>query len=325
MSAADVQTFPDERLKLMFVCAHPSIDEAARTPLMLQTVLGLDAARIANAFLVAPSTMGQRLVRAKTKIRDAGLRFAVPEQDDIPDRMTDVLNAMYAAFGTGWDAVAGADERFPGLVDEAIYLARLMVGLMPNEPEAKGLLALMLYCEARRPARRGPSGEFIPLREQDAGLWLRDRIIEAESLLIGASRAQKFGRFQCEAAIQSVHCQSAMTRSVNVDALRTLYLLLAAHYPSVGVLVAQAAVEVEASDPNAALRVLDSVPAERASSYQPYWATQAHAYAGLGRVDEAVRAVQTAIGLTENDQVRAFLRMISAQWQSGSTTDNRDR
>jgi RNA polymerase sigma-70 factor (ECF subfamily) len=176
MSAADVQTFPDERLKLMFVCAHPSIDEAARTPLMLQTVLGLDAARIANAFLVAPSTMGQRLVRAKTKIRDAGLRFAVPEQDDIPDRMTDVLNAMYAAFGTGWDAVAGADERFPGLVDEAIYLARLMVGLMPNEPEAKGLLALMLYCEARRPARRGPSGEFIPLREQDAGLWLRDRI-----------------------------------------------------------------------------------------------------------------------------------------------------
>ena len=133
--------FPDERLKLLFVCAHPAIDPAIRTPLMLQTVLGLDAGRIASAFLVAPSTMGQRLVRAKAKIRDSGLRFEPPSGEDLPDRLSDVLNAIYAAYGTGWDDVPGATVGTQDLSHEALYLGRLLVELMPDEPEARGLLA----------------------------------------------------------------------------------------------------------------------------------------------------------------------------------------
>jgi len=146
--------FPDERLKLLFVCAHPAIDEAARTPLMLQTVLGLDAARIASAFLTAPAAMGQRLVRAKAKIRDAGVRFEVPDGPDLPARLGPVLDAVYVAYGSGWDDVAGADPRRKGLADEAVWLGGVLVELLPAEPEAAGLLALMLYCESRRAARR---------------------------------------------------------------------------------------------------------------------------------------------------------------------------
>ncbi len=146
--------FPDERLKLLFVCAHPAIDPAARAPLMLQTVLGLDAARIASAFLVAPAAMGQRLVRAKTRIREAGIAFAVPEPEELPERLAAVLDAIYAAYGSGWEDAAGTDARRKGLTAEAIWLARLVTALLPGEPEARGLLALMLYCEARAAARR---------------------------------------------------------------------------------------------------------------------------------------------------------------------------
>ena len=144
---------PDDRLKLLFVCAHSAIDTSVRTPLMLQTVLGLDAAQIGAAFLVAPATMGQRLVRAKAKIKDAGLRFELPTVEDMPERLEDVLNAIYAAYGTSWDAVAGADTGCPDLGEEALFLSRLLVALLPAEPEARGLLALMLYCESRRAAR----------------------------------------------------------------------------------------------------------------------------------------------------------------------------
>src|SRR5438445_857737 len=163
--------FPDERLKLLFVCAHPAIDEAARTPLMLQTVLGLDAARIASAFLVTPATMSQRLVRVKAKIRDAGIRFEIPEPRDLPSRLDAVLQAVYAAYGSGWEDVAGADPRRRGLAEEAIWLGRLVVRLLPDEPEAHGLLALMLHCEARRGARRDAAGGYVPLTRQDVTLW----------------------------------------------------------------------------------------------------------------------------------------------------------
>src|SRR5215510_8071860 len=146
--------FPDERLKLLFVCAHPAIDPAARTPLMLQAVLGIDAARIASAFLVSPAAMSQRLVRAKSKIRDAGIAFEVPEMDELPNRLEAVLDAIYAAYGAGWEYAVGADPHSTHLAEEALWLARLVVGLLPDEPEAKGLLALLLHCEARRTARR---------------------------------------------------------------------------------------------------------------------------------------------------------------------------
>jgi RNA polymerase sigma-70 factor (ECF subfamily) len=298
---------PDDRLQLMFVCAHPAIEASVRTPLMLQTVLGLDAVQIGAAFLVAPATMGQRLVRAKAKIRDAGLRFELPTAADMPGRLDDVLNAIYAAYGTSWDAVAGADTGSRDLAEEALFLARLLVAMLPAEPEARGLLALLLYCEARRAARRGADGCFVPLKLQDASLWSREMIVEAERQLTAAARAGVFGRYQCEAAIQSVHVQRPITGRTNHAALATLYALLAARCPSVGVLVAQAAAMVEADAHVEALTVLQRLVADEVSSYQPYWVTLAMALAAAGERTAAAQALQTAIGLTEDSAVRRFL------------------
>lgn len=306
-TAPDIAELPDDRLKLLFVCAHPAIDEEVRTPLMLQTVMGLDAAQIGAAFLVAPSTMGQRLVRAKAKIKLARLRFELPTQEDMPGRLGDVLHAIYAAFGTAWDGVSGADTGSHDLADEAIFLSRLLVELMPDEPEARGLLALMLYCESRRAARRGPQGQFIPLKQQDARLWASDLIVEAEKQLIQASQARVFGRFQCEAAIQSVHAQRPLTGHTQHAALATLYELLATHCPSAGVLVAQAAAMVEAGEPTRALEVLQRLVADEVQRYQPYWVTLARALAAVGDRTRSEQALRTAIGLTEDVAVRSFL------------------
>src|SRR5580704_10573230 len=201
--------FPDERLKLLFVCAHPAIDPAMHTPLMLQTVLGLDAARIAHAFLISPTTMGQRLVRAKTKIRDGGIRFEIPQAPELPERLDAVLEAIYAAFGIGWDDMAGADQRGRDLAEEAIWLARVLLQLMPDKAEVRGLLALMLHCEARRGARRASDGRYVPLSEQDCEKWSLPLIEEAERHLSEAFTQGRSGRFQLEAAIQSVHAERA--------------------------------------------------------------------------------------------------------------------
>jgi RNA polymerase sigma-70 factor, ECF subfamily len=306
-TAPDAHGLPDDRLKLLFVCAHPAIDEAVRTPLMLQTVLGLDAAQIGAAFLVAPSTMGQRLVRAKAKIKQAGLRFELPTADDMPERLGDVLSAIYAAYGTSWDAVAGAATGPQDLAEEALFLGRLLVALLPAEPEPRGLLALMLHCESRRAARRGPDGSFVPLDRQDARLWSREMIIEAERELTEASRAGMFGRFQCEAAIQSVHAQRPITGRTNHLALATLYALLATHCPGVGVLVGQAAAMVEAGEHGQALAVLQRLVPAEVGSYQPYWVTLAAARAAAGDRGSAREALRTAIGLSEDPAVRAFL------------------
>ena len=297
---------PDERLKLLFVCAHPAIDPAARTPLMLQTVLGLDAARIGAAFLVAPATMGQRLVRAKVKIRDAGIHFDVPGIEVLPDRLGDVLDAIYAAFGAGWDASAESGETIRGLPEEAIYLARLLASLLPDEPETMGLLSLMLFVHARRRARRDAAGSFVPLGRQDVSLWDRDAIIEAEGRLTAASRHGRFGRFQCEAAIQSVHAQRAVTGRLNLDALETLYGLLARHHPSIGALVAWAAVLHERGDPAAALARLDAITPVP-EGYQPYWVLRAHCLRELGDAAGARLATEEAITLTPDAAVRTYL------------------
>lgn len=305
--APEAAAVPDDRLKLLFVCAHPAIDAAVRTPLMLQTVLGLDAAQIGAAFLVAPATMGQRLVRAKAKIRDAALRFELPSAEDMPDRLEDVLAAVYAAYGTSWDAVPGADTGQHDLAEEALFLGRLLVALLPNEPEPQGLLALMLYCEARRPARRAADGSFVPLSRQDASLWKRDMIVEAEAHLTAASGHRIFGRYQCEAAIQSVHIQRPITGRTNHQALATLYGLLAHHTPSIGVLVAQAAAMVEAADSTSALAVLSRLSPADVSAYQPYWVTLARAEAAAGHYASAQQALERAIGLTEDPAVRAYL------------------
>lgn len=299
--------FPDERLKLLFVCAHPAIDPAMRTPLMLQTVLGLDAERIAGAFLLSPAAMTQRLVRAKGKIKAAALRFETPEAADLPERLRDVLDAVYAAFGAGWDAIDGADPERKGLAEEGIFLGRLLVALLPEEPEAKGLLALMLFCHARRRARRDGTGSFVPLARQDARLWDAAMIAEADALLLAASRHGVFGRYQCEAAIQSVHAQRPMAGGLNHGALETLYGLLARHEPSLGVRVAWAACRLDAGRAAEALADLAALEDAALDRYQPYWVTRWRCLEALERDPEAADAQRIAVGLTEEPAVRAYL------------------
>src|SRR5262245_23829610 len=179
-NAATESEIPDERLSLMFACAHPAIDAGIRAPLILQTILGFDAAAIASAFLVAPATMGQRLVRAKQKIALAGVPFRLPERADLPDRLEAVLEAIYATFTEGWADPTGTETRRRNLAEEGIWLGRLVASLLPDEAETLGLLALMLYAEARRVARRDTHGEYVPLAEQDTRLWNIDLITEAE-------------------------------------------------------------------------------------------------------------------------------------------------
>src|SRR6202161_3083037 len=233
--------FPDERLKLLFVCAHPAIDPAMHTPLMLQTVLGLDAVRIAQAFLVSPKTMGQRLVRAKTKIRDGGIQFEVPQEHELPQRLDAVLEAIYAAFGIGWDDMEGVDQRGRELAEEAIWLGRVLLSVMSREGGGRGFLALMLHCEARRRARRGPEGGFIPLSEQDSQQWSLSLIEEAEGHLAEASSRGRTGRFQLEAAIQSVHAERARSGRTEWAAIVLFYEQLIRISPTFGMRTGYAA------------------------------------------------------------------------------------
>ncbi len=299
--------FPDERLKLLFVCTHPAIDPAMHTPLMLQTVLGLDAVRIAHAFLVSPTTMGQRLVRAKTKIRDAGIRFAVPQEHELPQRLDAVLEAIYAAFGIGWDDMAGVDQRGLDLAEEAIWLARVLLQLMPREAEVQGLLALMLHCEARRAARRGPDGRYIPLSEQDTQQWSLSLIDEAERHLAAASSHLRPGRFQLEAAIQSVHAERLRSGRTEWAATVLFYEQLIRISPTLGARIGYAAALGEANGPQPGLEALDRIDREAVSGYQPYWAVRAHLLQRLDKTSEAADAFDRAIGLAEDPAVRQFL------------------
>jgi len=299
--------FPDERLKLLFICAHPAIDAAARTPLMLQTVLGLDAARIASAFIMQPAAMGQRLTRAKAKIHDAGIPFDVPVASMLPSRLDAVLEAIYAAYGSGWDDLAGADPRRMGLAMEAIGLGRLLLGLMPAEPEVQGLLALMLHCEARREARRTAAGGYVPLSEQDVARWSRPMIEEAERLLAAAEQAGRIGRFQLEAAIQSMHARRAGNGRTDWEAIALLYEGLVRHAPTIGALVGRAAAIAEVRGAATGWAFLQAIPDEAVGSYQPYWALAAHLLKRLDRPEEAAAAYSRAIGLCEDPAMRAFL------------------
>jgi predicted RNA polymerase sigma factor len=301
------QEFPDERLKLLFVCAHPAIDPAMHTPLMLQTVLGLDAARIAHAFLISPTTMGQRLVRAKTKIRDGGIRFEIPQERELPERLDAVLEAIYAAFGIGWDDMAGVDQRGRDLAEEAIWLARVLLQLMPEEAEVHGLLALMLHCEARRAARRAPDGRYVPLSEQDCQKWSLPLIEEAERHLGEASTRGRTGRFQLEAAIQSVHAGRARSGGIEWNAIMMFYEQLIRISPTLGTQTGCAAAVAEAKGAEAGLAVLDGIDPDDISAYQPYWAVRAHLLRRLGKTTEALDAFDRAIGLTEDPAVRQFL------------------
>ena len=306
----------DERLKLLFISAHPQIDPAIRTPLMLQTILRLDAVRVASAFCVSPAAMGRRLSRAKATIRASGIPFEIPGPDELQPRLDAVLEAIYAAYGSGWDDVAGDDPRRHGLPDEALHLGRLVTTLLPDEPEARGLLALMLHCEARHPARRDSRGAYVPLAEQDHGLWSRPLIAEAERELAQAAGAARMGRFQLEAAIQSAHASRATTGRTDWSAVALLYEGLVRIAPTTGALVGRAAAIGELHGPWAGLKLLAELPDSVAKIYQPYWALSGHLLGRAGRTADALDAFDRAIGLCDDGAMRAFLQGRSSRLRS---------
>ncbi|HET9534248.1 MAG TPA: RNA polymerase sigma factor [Mesorhizobium sp.] len=313
-AAVASESVPDERLGLMFACAHPAIDASVRAPLMLQTILGFDAATIASAFLVPPATMGQRLVRAKNRIRQAGIPLKIPDQDALAERLSSVLEAIYAAFAEGWTDPAGTDARRRNLSDEGIWLGRLVVSLLPEEPEALGLLALMLFAEARRATRRNTAGDYVPLSEQDTAEWDTALINEAEVLLRKASGMAGIGRYQLEAAVQSAHAARRLTGSTDWPAIALLYDALSTVADSPVVTINRAVAIAEAGDPREGMAELDRLEGDkRLSDYQPYWAARAGLLAQLGDTAAAHAAYQRAIGLELDEAVRRFLQKRSAE------------
>jgi RNA polymerase sigma-70 factor (ECF subfamily) len=308
------EDLPDERLRLMFACAHPAIEAGVRAPLILQTILGFDAATIASAFLVSPATMGQRLVRAKTRIRDTGIPFRVPELAELGERLDTVLEAIYAAFAEGWSDPAGTETQGRNLATEGIWLGRLVASLMPDEPEALGLLALMLFAEARRAARRNAAGDYVPLADQELALWDEVLICEAETLLRRAAAKGVVGRYQLEAAVQSAHVTRRLTGQTDWMAIKHLYDALSVIAGSPVVSINRAVAIAEADGAAAGLCALDELGDDkRLADYQPYWAARAGLLARLGKTLEAAEAYDRAIGLERDAAVRRFLQQRRAK------------
>jgi RNA polymerase sigma-70 factor (ECF subfamily) len=299
----------DHRLGLMFACTHPAIDENARTPLMLQAVLGFSAERIAAAFLVEPAAMGQRLVRAKKKLRDAGVGFETPPAEEWAPRFSAVLDAVYAAYGVGWSDPLGADPERRELAEEAIWLGRVLAQQLPDEPEVLGLLALMAHLEARKPARRDASGRYVPLDFQDVRLWRRELMDEAEALLKRASVADRIGRYQLEAAIQSAHAGRVYAGGADWDAIVVLYAGLAVLTVSPVAHLNGAAALAHRDGAEAGIAALGALEERFAAlrSYQPYWALRAELNARLGRAGEARAAYDEAIARERDGAVIRFL------------------
>ena len=305
LAAIEANEIPDERLALMFACAHPAIDANIRSPLILQTVLGIDAADIGSAFLVTPAAMGQRLARAKHKIKVAGIPFRVPSHAELGERLDAVLEAVYAAYAKGWSDPTTAQNN---LAEEAIWLGQLIVQLLPKEAEACGLLALMLFLQSRRNARRSAVGKFVPLNEQVPELWDRRMMDEAERLLREASAMEAIGRYQLEAAIQSAHAARRFTGVTDWKAIAGLYdaLYKLTLSPVVAINRAVAVAEVEGPEPGlAALPTLADHP--ELVQFQSFHAVRAAILRQSGRFEEALAAYEVAIGLEDSAAVREFL------------------
>jgi len=309
----DEPVVPDERLGLLFACAHPAIEPGVRAPLMLQAVLGFDAATIASAFLVAPATMAQRLVRAKAKIRQAGISLEVPAHAALRERLDAVLEAVYAAYGEGWADPEGTDARRRNLADEAIWLGRLLASLLPDEGEALGLLSLMLHTHARRAARRNEQGDYVPLAEQDTALWDAALIDEAEALLTRANRCDGIGRYRLEAAVQSAHAVRRRGGRTDWAAIEQLYDALCVLTASPVAALNRAVALAETQGAAAGLAALDALASDtRLADYQPYWAARAELLARSGAHDSALQAYAQAIGLERDAAVRQFLQRRAA-------------
>jgi RNA polymerase sigma-70 factor (ECF subfamily) len=307
----DPDAIPDRRLALLFVCAHPAIDSAVRTPLMLQTVLGFDADQIARAFAIPAPTMAQRLVRAKRRIRDAHIPFVVPDRSHMPERLAPVLEAIYGAYAIDFPLVAGTEPR-ESLAAESHYLATTLADLLPDDAEAQGLAALISLSLARR-AARGLSDEFVPLDEQDTALWDAELVAQGERYLHRARALGQIGRFQIEAAIQSVHTARATSGLIDWRALLTFHAALLSIAPTLGARVAYAASIGRVDGADAGLRALDAIADQAVQRFQPAWATRAHLLAEAGRAEEAMRAYERAISLTTDHGARRYLERRRAQ------------
>lgn len=317
-AAPEAPALPDSRLRLMFVCTHPAIDPAVRSALMMQTILGLDAGRIASAFLVKPEAMTKRLVRAKAKIKSTGIRFEEPGPDEWPERLGTVLEAIYGGYTLHWGQ-ADEDGLNP-LAQEAMYLAELLAAHVPQEPEALGLLALLWLCEARRPARLDAAGNFVPLDQQDTARWDGALIARASQCLIAAARLRKPGPYQLEAAIQAAHAHGCMAGAVPWSDIAALYEQLLTLSPTAGARIGHAvavamadtmadamADTMTATGPQAGLALLQAMAPDQVSAYQPWWAALAHLSALAGDHAAAQHAYGRALALATEPAVRAWL------------------
>ena len=298
---------PDERLRLLFTCAHPAIDAKVRAALLLQLVLGVDVPRMASAFLTSPATLAQRLVRAKAKIRDAGIPFDVPEPSEGPDRLHDVLEAVSGAYTTAFTGDESEAAASTNLRDEALYLSGMLVALLPDEPEVLGLRALLLHTEARRAARFNSAGRFVPLSDQEPAHWDADAIGEAEALLMRCASFASPGAYQTEAAIHSAHAIRRFGGPTPWPQIALLYRFLLSRWPSHGARVGAAVAFVECAQLEAADAALKAVPEPLASAYPAWWAARAHLLAAKHDGEGSWQALLRAAGQATDAALREHL------------------
>lgn len=309
---------PDRRLALLAVVAHPAIDPVARTPLMLNTVLGLSAERIGALLLVPTATMAARLTRAKKRIKSSDLRFEQPGVDELPSRLEAIRDAIYGAYSVDW--MHSATTHRDGLADEALFLAELLTDLVPDDPESHGLAALLCLSAARRRSRIDKCGEFVPLDRQDTTTWDQALLRRGEEHLRAAGTSTSPGPYRLQAAIQAVHCARRRTGMTDWDAIRRLHAGLQDSWPTIGGAVALAVATARCDGPEPGLAILDRI-GDRAERFQPAVAARAALLAEVGRPGQAAEAYARAIALTPEPTARRHLEAVRARLASATGGD----